>query len=251
MIQNSFIFLERVSHRTEQNLWQGGITDWDRFIKADKIKGISPKRKHYFNRRLLEAKRSLRDYDSSYFADKLPKSETWRLYDHFCDDCLFLDIETSGCYGDITVLGMYDGDKVTTLVKNQGLDRHNLRHILSRYKLLVTFNGLSFDVPVINRCFNSIVPHIPHLDLRFPLQRLGFTGGLKKIEKTQGILRSDKTRGMSGDEAVFLWHDYCSTGNTDSLDLLVEYNTEDIVNLRPLARFVFDEMKKMAQKNFA
>ncbi|MBW2971973.1 ribonuclease H-like domain-containing protein, partial [Candidatus Woesearchaeota archaeon] len=244
MIRSSFVFLERISHNTEKRFWQSGITDWNRFLDAKSIPRLSPARKGYYDRQLKEAKKHLAGYNSSYFHGKLPCSEAWRLYDHFSDDCLFLDIETTGYYGDITVIGMYDGNDVMTLVKGQSLDKDNLKDIVSRYKMLVTFNGKSFDVPCINRYFGGVIPDIPHLDLRFPLAKLGFTGGLKMIEERLGISRSDDTQGLSGEDAVALWHDYKVNGNTDSLNLLVEYNTEDIVNLKPLARFVFDGMKK-------
>jgi len=139
---------------------------------------------------------------------------------------------------------LYDGSETMTLVRDRGLSRNNLKDILSRYKMIVTFNGLSFDIPVINRCFGDIVPKLPHLDLRFPLAKLGFTGGLKVIEQKLGVKRSDSTNGLAGVDAVRLWHDYRMTGNMDSLNLLVEYNTEDIVNLKQLSEFVFKNMKK-------
>ncbi|MFC1741572.1 ribonuclease H-like domain-containing protein [Nanoarchaeota archaeon] len=250
MITNSFIFLERISHTTEANIWQQGIKDWTGFNDAEQVKGISTKRKGYFVRKLAEARAHLNNNDSSYFAGRFPKSEIWRLYNRFRDECLFLDIETSGYYGDITVIGMYDGEQMMTMVKNRNLDKNMLKSILKRYRLLVTFNGLSFDVPVINRCFNSIVPGIPHLDLRFPLARLGFNGGLKNIERKLKILRSNDTLSVSGEDAVYLWHDYASNGNNDSLQLLVEYNTEDTVNLKPIADFVYGSMKKQLTEQF-
>jgi uncharacterized protein YprB with RNaseH-like and TPR domain len=250
MIRSSFIFLERISHNTEKRFWQNSITDWNKFIETKKIPGLSPIRKHYYNKQLITAKKHLTNYNSAYFKGKLPSSEAWRLYDFFSDDCVFLDIETTGYYGDITVIGMYDGNNIMTLVKNQSLTKENLKDILSRYKMLVTFNGLSFDVPVINRYFNKIIPDIPHLDLRFPLAKLGFTGGLKKIEERLRINRSDDTSGLSGEDAVHLWRDYTKNGNKKALDLLVEYNTEDIINLKPLADFVFDSMKKRMLQQF-
>lgn len=244
MIRNSFIFLERVSHTTEQRLWQSGITDWKAFRDTKSVPRMSQARKHHYNRKLAEAGKHLAERNSAYFSSILPKSEVWRLYDFFSDGCLFLDIETTGYYGDITVIGMYDGNDVMTLVKGQSLTKNNIKNVLSRYKMLVTFNGLSFDIPVINRYFNNVVPDIPHLDLRFPLAKLGFTGGLKKIERSLNILRSDNTEGLSGEDAVHLWHDYMNNGNRESLDLLVEYNTEDIINLKPIAGFVFNQMKQ-------
>ena len=63
----------------EQKFWQAGITDWNSFLAAESVPGISQKRKHYYNRKLNEARKHLIDYDSAYFADKLPKSESWRL----------------------------------------------------------------------------------------------------------------------------------------------------------------------------
>ncbi|MBW2963932.1 ribonuclease H-like domain-containing protein [Candidatus Woesearchaeota archaeon] len=244
MIERSFVILDRIGCRTEQALWSAGVPDWDSFISAHSIRGISPKRKQYFDRRLREAKQELRARNASYFADLLPCSDVWRIYREFRDDCIFLDIETSGYYGDVTVVGLYDGDDVVTLVKGRNLDSHILRKIFSRHKLLVTFNGISFDVPVLNRCFSRIVPRVPHLDLRFPLQRLGFTGGLKSIEKMLGISRNSCAAGVSGEDAVRLWHEYAATGNPDSLEILVEYNAADAVNLRPIADFVFEMMKK-------
>ncbi len=244
MIRNSFIFLDRISHNTEKKIWQQGITDWSSFSDAKQVDGISQLRKGYYDRKIAEASKELADNNSAYFSKVLPKSDVWRIYNHFSDDCLFLDIETTGYYGDITVIGMYDGHDVMTLVKNEGLTKDNLKGIISRYKMLVTFNGLSFDVPVINKYFGGAVPDIPHLDLRFPLARLGFKGGLKSIERQMEIHRSESTKELSGEDAVHLWHEYMKTGNREKLNLLVEYNTEDILNLKPLAEFVSKEMKK-------
>jgi uncharacterized protein YprB with RNaseH-like and TPR domain len=239
-----------VSANTEKKWWQHGITDWNAFLDANSVPGISQLRKGYYDRQLCEAKQHLAGYNSCYFSDRLPRSEAWRLYDHFRDDCLFLDIETTGYYGDVTVVGAYDGREVMTLVKNRSLNKDNLKRVLSNYKLLVTFNGLSFDVPTLNRCFNSIIPNIPHLDLRFPLRRLGYTGGLKLIEERLNVKRSDATQGLSGIDAVRLWNSYIKKGDQDALNLLVEYNTEDILNLKPLAEFVFNGMKTDMMQHF-
>jgi len=250
MIRNSFILLERISELSEKKIWQQGIHDWNSFISSDSVKGISPVRKRYYDNKLSEAKKHLLDQDSKYFSGVLPVSEMWRLYDTFSDDCVFLDIETTGYYGDITVLGMYDGRDTMTLVKHRNLTKENVKDILKRYKMIVTFNGLSFDVPVINRYFDGVVPSVPHLDLRFPLKKLGFTGGLKQIEESVGIKRSAATTGLRGEDAIHLWQEYMSTGDADALDLLVEYNTEDVLNLKPLANFVFSSMKRRLSENF-
>ena len=249
MITNSFVFLERIGLAAEQALWSQGINDWQSFINSDKIKGFSLKRKDYFSRQLKTARKQLFDHNSSFF-NSMPCSEVWRLYDYFKDDCLFLDIETTGYYGDISVLGMFDGYETYTLVKDQSLTKQNVKQILSKYKLLVTFNGRSFDLPMIKRQFN-ISPNIPHLDLRFPLSKIGYDGGLKNIEKDLGIKRCDSVAGMSGDQAVVLWHDFIENRRKESLDLLVAYNEEDIVNLRPLADFVYKNLSLKLKKDFS
>ncbi len=249
MIHNSFIFLERIGPITEQNLWSQGISDWNSFLDSRIVKGFSVVRKKYYDKRLIEAKKAVRDYDSSFFIS-FPPSEVWRTYDFFRDDALFLDIETSGYYGDITVLGCYDGDRTFTLVKDRSLTKRNLQQLFLGKKLIVTFNGASFDLPVIDRYFPGILPDVPHLDLRFPLARLGLSGGLKQIEKDVGISRSAIVDGMRGEDAVALWHDYLLTGNPDSLDRIVAYNEEDVLNLRPLADFVFKSLSRRLKSSF-
>ncbi len=80
-----------------------------------------------------------------------------------------------------------------------------------------------------------------HIDLRFPLARLGFKGGLKKIEEQFGIERSPRTKGLDGWDAVRLWREY-EEGSNEALEVLLEYNREDIKNLEPLMKFVVGEM---------
>ena len=83
-----------------------------------------------------------------------------------------------------------------------------------------------------------------HLDLVHPLRRLGFVGGLKAIESQVGILRSEETTGLGGFDAVRLWHAY-DAGDDDALDLLLEYNMEDVVNLEPLAELAYEGLRSL------
>jgi uncharacterized protein YprB with RNaseH-like and TPR domain len=244
MIKKSFVFLERVSAKTEKNIWSQGIRSWEDFMNAESVAGFSPKRKHYYSRQLSEAENFLNNREASYFASRFPRSEMWRLYSTFKQDALFLDIETTGFYGDITVIGLSDGNSFKSLVRGFNLDRDNLAQAFDDKKLLITFNGASFDVPVIKRFFNEAVPDIPHLDLRFPLAKLGYTGGLKNIEKTLGIKRDDSVEGVSGADAVLLWNQYKRHNDEQALNTLIKYNEEDVMNMRQLAELVFDGMSK-------
>jgi len=166
---------------------------------------------------------------------RLTLGQTWRLYNQFREDAVFLDIETSGFYGDITIIGMYDGQDTKTMVRGHNLDKELLKKALSQYKLIITFNGASFDLPVIRRYFGDVVPAIPHIDLRHVCSKLDLHGGLKKIEKTLGIRRAEEVEGITGEDAVYLWQQYKATGKQGYLETLVKYNEEDIVNLLPIA----------------
>ena len=83
-----------------------------------------------------------------------------------------------------------------------------------------------------------------YLDLVHPLRRLGFVGGLKAIESQVGILRSEETTGLGGFDAVRLWRAY-NRGDDDALDLLLEYNMEDVVNLEPLAELAYEGLRSL------
>lgn len=242
MIRESFIFLDKIGAKLEQQFWLNGIHTWEHFVDAKDIKGVSPMRKAYYDRQIAQAQSALSDYDAEFFTNILQSSNAWRLYDHFKDDAVFLDIETSGFYGDITVVGLYDGKETTTMVRGFNLDRELLRKTLERYSLIVTFNGASFDLPVIERYFQGVLPSVPHVDLRHVCAKIGLMGGLKAIEQKMGISRPDSLSGVTGEDAVYLWQKWKATGNREYLQTLVEYNEEDIVNLKPIADKVIKEL---------
>lgn len=241
MLRNTFLFLPKVGLTTEQRIWQQGISDWNAFLEAKKVRGFSAARKESAHRKILEFKSELWNENLNYLAKSVPSSEHWRLYDTFRDEAVFLDIETNGYYGSITVIGLYDGNETKTFIRGYNLDRALLEKELQKHKLIVTFNGSSFDLPVIKRYFGLRV-HKPHVDLRHVCARVGLTGGLKSIEKQVGIKRAEEVEGVSGSDAVYLWEQFKATKDTDYLNLLVKYNEEDVVNLRPLADRAIKEL---------
>ena len=235
MIRKSFIFLEGISKKTEKNIWKQGISSWDSFIKSKKIKGISKKRKLLYDRQIIQARRNLYRMNSSHFIGKLPSTETWRLYNFFRDEAVFLDIETSnvGEKGYITVIGLFDGINTKIMIKDINLDFALLKKELSKYKLIITFNGSSFDLPFIAKR-HKILPNIPHIDLRHLCAACCLTGGLKDIEKKLGIKRNRIIDNMYGGDIIALWKIFKTTGDKYYLNLLVEYNEEDIINLKKI-----------------
>jgi hypothetical protein len=57
-------------------------------------------------------------------------------------------------------------------------------------------------------------------------------GGFKAVERQLGIER--RLNEVNGYEAVLLWWRYVNDGDKDALSTLLEYNKEDVVNLKHL-----------------
>ncbi len=242
MIQKTFLFLDRVGKKTEEKLWKKDIHDWQCFKKEDSIPGFGTARKKFCDRCLDKAEAALEDRDIEYFSSEVPDSHHWRLFNEFDDEVVYLDIETTGLHGDITVIGLYNGEDTHFLVRNANLNKASLKKALSEAKLLVTFNGASFDLPVIEKYFSEALPDIPHIDLRHVCRKIGLTGGLKKIEEETGISRRSDVKDVDGYEAVILWKKYRATGKKKYLEKLIKYNEADIKNLEPLAELAVNKI---------
>jgi uncharacterized protein YprB with RNaseH-like and TPR domain len=240
LLEHTFVHIQGIGEKTEQRLWSQGILTWTLFLNGEKP--VFSKERDAFIRQELEA--SLKHSgDIRFFRDRFPATHMWRLYGAFRKSAVFLDIETSGGTIDmdeISVIGLYDGAETQTFVN--GINLQDFELAISRYDLVITFNGASFDLPYIRRRFPSITLPPAHIDLRFFLRRLGYQGGLKRIEKQCGLCRDLAIEGMDGYDAVRLWRAY-QWGDASALDLLVQYNTADIVNLKPLMEMGYEQMK--------
>jgi uncharacterized protein len=237
MIKNTFIFLKGISCKKEKHLWSQGISDWNIFIDCKKAKGISLRRKQIYNLSIKKAKQLLLENNSSYFCIILPKKYHWRLYNYFKDECAFLDIETSCVSGGyITCITIYDGFNTMTFVKGFNLDLQHVKEILSRYRMIVTFNGNVFDIPFLKKKYRDTIPKIPCWDLRHSCQSLGLKGSLKMVEKELGIKRQNKiVEKLHNGDPLKLWKTFLATGDKYYIELLVEYNQEDTINLKTIA----------------
>lgn len=237
MIEQSFVFLDGVGFKGEKNILLQ-VKDWNGFLRKEKIKGISKKAKCYFDRKILRARNQLYNLNANYFVEKLPKKEMWRLYDFFKDSVLFLDIETDS-YGRVILIGMSDGYDSKLMVKGINLDADIFFKELDKYKLLVTFNGRSYDIPKIEKEFGIKISKV-HIDLKPLCVNLGWKGGLKEVEQLLGIERPRHLRG----NPVDLWKAFHASGDKEYLDLLIAYNEEDVVNLKMVMENVYEELKR-------
>lgn len=248
MLRNSFILLDGVGAQRERSLWRSGMLTWEDFAAESRIKGISEECKHRMDRDLEVAESRLEQRDSSYFARAISRREHWRCLGEFRRSVAFVDIETTGLSlrSPITVLGIFDGKRMHTLVRGRDLNAQNVRALLGSVELIVTYNGASFDIPIIESQFRGAVPNVPHVDLRYPLRRLGLSGGLKRVERELGLERDRRVEYMTGEDAVYLWRLWERDGKRNALDLLIEYNEADCKNLKTLSEHAYGHLRRRA-----
>ena len=107
----------------------------------------------------------------------------------------------------------------------------------------MTFNGLRFDVPFLQVRFPQLVVPPAHIDLRYVLYRIGYAGGLKRIEQLLGLGDRTGVEGIHGLDAVRLWEQH-RQGRAGALERLVQYNRADTVNLEALLEFAVAELER-------
>jgi hypothetical protein len=235
-----------VGGTTEKKIWADGIPHWDAFLDSETAGPLKGKRKSDLDSHLETTRTRTEKMDLPFLSGLFKGCDSWRLWDSLKDGAVFLDIETTGTrrYSPITVVGTYDRNQFRTAIRKKDLSASRIREILSPAKILVTFNGSAFDIPMIEHQFPGSVPEVPHLDLRFLARKCGHSGGLKAIEIRMGISRPEDVKGMSGEDAVRLWRSYERDGNRNALKLLLKYNLEDIVNLEPLAETLIEDVRR-------
>ncbi len=246
MLRHTFVHVRGVGYLTEERLWRHGIRTWDDFSLADRPPRMPATLARRIRDEVDRSSDALRRGRHRYFARVLPTPDHWRAWPEFRHAVAYLDIETTGLSlgrDAVTVVGVYDGRRKRSFV--QGDDLEDLPAAMDRAKLLVTFNGCRFDLPFLRKAFPRMALNQIHLDVLHPLRRLGFFGGLKAIEAELGIRRTEDTAGLRGFGAVRLWHAY-ERGDEDALDLLLEYNMEDVVNLEPLAELAYEGLRSLA-----
>ncbi len=244
VLERSFVLLDRVGERTEQRIWEQGVLTWDDFLSSDSVAPFSTARKEAADAVLGEAKDAIQAGSADFFAERLPSREVWRLFPRFRDEAVFLDIETTGLsrYSAITVVGLARGGEFRALVRGQDLTRRELEEALEGARMIVTFNGASFDLPMLKGQLAVPGLDLPHLDLRFLARRVGLSGGLKSIERQLDMARDREFAMMTGQDAVRLWNLWDRGSNRKALDLLLRYNEADVVNLVEVADIVCQRM---------
>ncbi|NTV43591.1 MAG: ribonuclease H-like domain-containing protein [Syntrophobacteraceae bacterium] len=234
MLRNTFLHAPGVGHCMEQRLWAAGITSWESLSKAGRFHlPLGPGKKRALDECIRQSIQHLEAHDPRFFADLLPPGEVWRLFPEFRHSVAYLDIETTGLgtFEDhVTTISLYDGTSVFTFVHGENLQE--FERTIEEYRIIVTYNGKCFDVPFIGNSLGIKLDQV-HIDLRYVLRSLGYTGGLKGCERKLGLDRGN-LEGVDGFFAVLLWDDYRRSGNHKALETLLAYNILDVLNLETL-----------------
>ena len=235
MLRNTFLHLPGVGEKTERRLWDAGYHTWDELLSAPDARWPAKLRGGVGPQWLEEGRAQYEAASWRYFDTHLPGGAKWRAYAPLKDNVLYVDIETDGYANNITVIGIYDGHCFRAFVADENLEES--LPVLEAASLIVTYNGTGFDMPIIRSRFPYHLFNHVHIDLMWPLRKLGLRGGLKQIERQMGLARSEETHQMSGMDAVYLWQAY-QRGSQEAKQRLLQYNEEDVRNLEPLMQWV-------------
>jgi uncharacterized protein YprB with RNaseH-like and TPR domain/predicted nuclease with RNAse H fold len=245
MLQQTFIHIPGIGKETERNLWKYGIRHWDDADKFEKRFGVVGARLHQKLEEFIPRSReAVSRKDAAFFTRLSALGEAWRVFPDFSDQCVYLDIETTGLssvFDMVTMVGLYDGRKYKVFIEGENLQ--DLPAQLSKYSVVVTFNGAGFDLRFLKLAFPEIkIPPI-HIDLRWATRKLGMKGGLKAIEEKFGLKRPTDVEDLTGFDATVLWAKHLR-GDRAALEQLIQYNTEDVVHLKAIMEIVYDKLSE-------
>ncbi len=189
----------------------------------------------------------------AYFTDSLPNKQI-----HFTDhteflfkDCVFIDTETTGLSQSTGTFAFMVG--VGTIQKGQFHLRQyflrnpgeeqamllNLANFLEPYKVLVSYNGIGFDVPILSNRYKLY--RLPHpLKQKAHIDLLKLARKLWRFQYNDRSLKSIETNVLKffrGDEEIPGWmvpdmyREFIKTGNVQQMNGVFYHNAIDIVSL--------------------
>ncbi len=252
MLEQTFIHIPGVGRQTERELWANGIHDWndaDRFEK--RFGSVGTRLQQKLDDYIPRSREAIKNKDAGFFARLSMLGEAWRIFPHFADQCVYLDIETTGLssvFDTVTMVGLYDGRKYELFLDGDNL--HDLPKALEKYSVVVTFNGSGFDLRFLRLAFPELVLPPVHIDLRWVTRKLGMKGGLKEIETKIGIARPADLQELSGFDATVLWAKHLR-GDEHALKQLIQYNTEDVVHLKAIMEVAYDRLSRQTAEFLA
>jgi len=216
-----------IGNKTENKLKAVGFNTWEDCFNNQTCIPLKGQKLTNFLENLALSKEKLDKNDIRYFVDNLPTKEHWRILAKYFDEATFFDIETTGLRwseSQITVITAFKDYKLHSFVYQDNLD--DFLNLVDESKLLVSFNGNSFDIPFVERSFNIPYINCPYIDLRWIAYHRGYRCGLKDIEKTMNIGRPSELADVDGYEAILLFYRWQS-GEEDAKYKLIKYCQAD------------------------
>lgn len=231
MITEAFLHFKGIGPKNIHKIKEAGFNSWDDIIRNSADLPFGEK----LNNSILEEARKyislLEDNNIIKLTNSFHPSDKWRVLYRFFHKASFFDIETNpyNWHNPITVITCFHRGKIFKYVRGKNLEE--FIDLTQEIELLVSFNGISFDVPIILNHYH--IPALPcaHIDLRWIAYHNGHKGGLKSIERKLNIKRPNDLEGVDGMMAVALWDNWERKKDTKSLDLLVRYCSADSLSL--------------------
>lgn len=165
-------------------------------------------------------------------------------------ELLFLDTETTGLsrgagdYPFLTGLGYFEGEVLVIeqlfLAEPMGEEAYleRLDHLVRRFPYMVTYNGKSFDLPLLRTrwIMNRMKAGSPvlHFDLLHILKRMfpkGTSAGYKQKDMESALLQMERTDDIAGAEIPQIYFDYCKYGQDRGMEQIFRHNTLDVLGL--------------------
>jgi uncharacterized protein YprB with RNaseH-like and TPR domain/predicted nuclease with RNAse H fold len=251
VLQQTFIHIPGIGKHTERELWLHGIQSWDDADRFEKRFGLAgPCLQKKLDDYIPLSRAAIKNHDAHFFQRLSAMGEAWRVFPEFANECVYLDIETTGLstvFDSVTIVGLYDGRRYSLFTKGDNLDQ--VQRALAKYSVVVTFNGSGFDLRFLKNTFPELVLPPIHIDLRWVSRKLGYKGGLKELERNLGINRDEGVADIGGYDATVLWAKYLR-GDRSALDRLIEYNTADVVHLKAIMEICYDKLSHRTAELF-
>ncbi|MGB1249443.1 MAG: ribonuclease H-like domain-containing protein [Candidatus Promineifilaceae bacterium] len=175
-------------------------------------------------------------------------------FPHSFRDCLFIDTETTGLAGAGTIafmvgVGFFERDALVVrqyFVRDFGEEAamlFDLDLLVAEYPTLISFNGKTFDIPLLKTRYlmnrlEEPFSELPHIDLLHPARRVWRRrlGSVALGALEVAMLGVERThQDVPGALIPMMYHDYVRTGDPAQMLRVFYHNKLDIVSMATLA----------------
>ncbi len=165
---------------------------------------------------------------------------------------LFIDLETTGLSGGAGVIpfnigmGYYRNDKFMVgqyFLGEMAEEERMIQELAEFFKEMdfqsvVTYNGKSFDIPLLETRFilhrqPFPLSDLPHLDFLYPARRLWSHKyeSCRLFHLALNVVQAGRTEDIPSAEIPWRYSQYLQTGNYDLIEPILYHNQEDILSL--------------------